>query len=88
MLRKLSAMAAAAALLTASTLAFADEQQQPKTQEQGALAPGNAAGVEKAVGEGTNIALIVVGLGVVAGGVALALSGGGGGKSDPATSTN
>jgi len=86
MMRKFSAVAASIAMLMSSTLAFADEQQQPNAQEQGALAPGKPAGVEKAVGEDTNIALIVVGLGVVAGGVALALGGSGG--SNSSTSTN
>jgi hypothetical protein len=79
MLRKLSAVTAAAALLMSSTLAFAGDQRQADTQQQGALAPGKAAGVEKATGEGVNIAMMVIGLGVVAGGVALALSGSGGG---------
>ena len=91
MLRKSAAVIASAAMLVSSTLAFAGEPQQSAPQAQGALAPGSAAGVEKANSEGANIAMIAVGLAVVAGGVALALSsgvGGGGNGGVGSTGTN
>jgi hypothetical protein len=78
MLRKWAAIVASAAMLTSSTVAFADDQK--PAQQQGALAPGNAAGVEKATGMDTNVLLIALGIGLVAGGVALALSSSGGGN--------
>lgn len=86
MLRKWAAIVASAAMLVSSTMAFADDAH-PAQQQQGALAPGNAAGVEKATGEGTNVLLIVLGVGLVAGGVALALAGSGGGSSNGGVSS-
>lgn len=86
MLRKWAAIIASAALLMSSTMALANDAH--PAQQQGALAPGKAAGVEKAVGEGTNVLLIVVGIGLVVGGVALALSSSGGGSGGSTTSTN
>ena len=76
MFRKYAAVIASVAMLSSTTMAFAgstDDQAQPK-QQQGALAPGNAAGVEKAEALSTNLVLITIGIGVVAGGAALALS--------------
>lgn len=80
MLRKYAAVIASVAMLSSSTMALANSSQQTAPQQQGALAPGNAAGVEKATGLGTNVLLIAVGVGVVAGGIALALSHTGGGN--------
>lgn len=87
MFRKYAAVVASVAMLSSSTMAFADDSKQPaqQQQQQGALAPGHAAGVEKAVGESTNILLITLGVGVVAGGVALALSSGNSGNSTNST---
>lgn len=73
MLRKYAAVIASVAMLSSSTMAFANSTQQVQPQ-QGALAPGNAAGVEKATALSTNILLLSIGVAVVAGGVALALS--------------
>ncbi len=82
-MRKMVGMIAAMAMLTSSTLAFADTQTQ---QQQGALAPGNAAGIEKAQGwMGSNTLLLLLGLGIVAGGIALAAGGGGGGSTTTTT---
>jgi hypothetical protein len=85
MLRKWAGIIASVAMLMPCTMAFANDAH--PAQQQGALAPGNAAGVEKATALNTNVLLIVVGVSLVAGGVALALSssGGGGGST---TSTN
>lgn len=87
MLRKYAAVIASVAMLSSSTMAFANSTQQAEPQQQGALAPGNAAGVEQARGITTNILLIAVGVGLVAGGVALALSSSNGGSSS-STGTN
>lgn len=81
MLRKYAAVIASIAMLSSSTMAFANSSQPAQPQQQGALAPGNAAGVEQARGMGTNVLLIAIGVGLVAGGVALALSNSGGGSS-------
>ncbi len=87
MLRKWAAIVASSAMLMSTTMAFAGtpQQAQPQQQQHGALAPGKAAGVEQAVGVGTNTLLILVGVGLVAGGVALALSGSSGGNSSTGT---
>jgi hypothetical protein len=55
--------------------AFADEQAQSPAHQQGALAPGEAAGVHNAQFLGGHPLLILLGLGVIAGGVALAVGG-------------
>lgn len=83
MLRKWGSVVAAAAMLTTSTMAFAGSND----QQQGALAPGNAAGVEQAEGMGNDTVMLLVGLGVVAGGLCLVLCSNHNG-SPSATTTN
>lgn len=85
MLRKWGSVAAAAALfVSASSAAFAADNSQ-QTQ-QGALKAGAPAGVHEAqMFMGPNTLLWFLGLGVVAGGIALATSGNGNGT--PATTT-
>ena len=87
MLRKWGTMVVAAAFIASSTAAFAatGDTQQSKSVQQGALAPGKAAGVEQAQIFGPNGVLIVVGGVIVIGGLAWALSGTGNGT--PSTTT-
>ena len=74
MLRKWGSTVAAVALFMSVTSAsFAGTATQQ--HQQGALAPGGAAGVQQAQMLGTNALLILLGLGVVGGGIALVLSG-------------
>jgi len=76
MARNIIAAFVAASLIGASALpAFADEQTQTPPHQQGALAPGGAAGVHNAQFLGGHPLLILLGLGVIAGGVALAVGG-------------
>ena len=83
MLRKLGAMVVTAAFVVSSTAAFAGTtqgqspvKQQTSVQQQGALAPGGAAGVQKAqVFGGDDTLLILAGVGLIGGGLALVLSG-------------
>lgn len=86
MLRKCgSAVVAVAMLLSSTAAAFAGTEGQQK--QQGALAPGAAAGVQQAqMFEGPTVWLWLLGVGIVAGGIALAASGNGAGT--PSTTTN
>ncbi len=83
MVRKLGTAAVAAMMLASSmTAAFAGTD-----SKQGTLAPGGAAGVEQAAFLGRNALLILLGLGVVAGGVWLAAGGKSGGNSSTSTTS-
>ena len=83
MLRKLGAMVVTAAFVVSSTAALAGTtqgqspvKQQTSVQQQGALAPGGAAGVQQAQEfMGGNTLLMLLGVGVIAGGLALTLGG-------------
>ena len=92
MLRKLGSMVVTVAFIVSSSAALAGTtegqspvNQQTSVQQQGALAPGGAAGVQKAQEFGGNTPLILLGLGVVGGGIALVLTGGG--NHTPSTTT-
>jgi hypothetical protein len=63
-----TAIVAAALIASSSPAALAQGSQQ------GALAPGGSAGVEKAQMLGGHTVLILLGLGILAGGIALAVS--------------
>lgn len=76
MTSKLIAAILAASLVSASSFsAVAGEQTQAPAHQQGALAPGGAAGVHEAQFFGHHTLLILLGIGVIAGGVALAVGG-------------
>jgi hypothetical protein len=74
MFRKWGSVVAATALIASSTMAFAGTD----TQNKGALAPGKAAGVQKAETWGTNSTMLLVGGALIVGGLALTLSDNGG----------
>lgn len=82
-----SAVVAIAMLLSSSAAAFAGTEGQQK--QQGALAPGAAAGVQQAqMFEGPTVWLWLVGVGVVVGGIALVASGNGNGTPSTTTTGN
>jgi len=73
MLRKWgTAIVVAALIASSSTAALAQTGSQ-----QGALAPGGSAGVQKAEMLGSHTVLILLGVGILAGGIYLAASGNG-----------
>ena len=78
MYKKFGAVALAAALLFSST-AFA------AGTNQGALAPGKPATVSQAQHFGSHTLLLLLGVGLVAGGLAAALTGGGHGTTTTST---
>lgn len=84
MLRKWGSMVAAAALLSSSTMAVAGTD----AQRQGALAPGDAAGVQKAEGMSDDTTMLLVGAVVLAGGLCLVLCGGSSNGTPSTTTTH
>lgn len=70
-MRKLIAIGATVAYLAASS-AFAD-QDAKQVAQQGPLAPGSVAGLQKAQDTEMNTTLLLIGAAVVAGGLCLAL---------------
>jgi len=84
MLRKWGSMVAAAALLSSSTMAFASTD----AQQQGALAPGNAAGVQQAQGMTDDTTMLLVGTVFLAGGLCLVLCGGNSNGTPSTTTTH
>jgi uncharacterized protein YdeI (BOF family) len=81
MLKNWGSMVAAAAIFASSTVTAAESG----AQQQGALAPGKAAGVEQAQGMSDNTTMLLVGSIIVAGGLCLVLCDTGNGT--PATTT-
>jgi len=74
-----SAVVAAAMLVSSATAAFGG------ATDQGALAPGGAAGVHEAQGMGTDTTMWIVAAVVVAGGLCLVLCSNGGGSATHTT---
>jgi hypothetical protein len=72
----------AALAMTVSSTAFAASDVQPspqlaQSQQQGPLSAGSAAGIQKAQGWDTDATMWVIGVAVIAGGICLAVCGGG-----------
>jgi len=90
MVRTWGSVAVAAAMLLSSTaVAFGGtEAGKINSQQQQALAPGKAAGVKQAQMMSNDTWMIILGVGVVAGGIALAASGGGHGSVSTTTTGN
>ena len=87
MLRKWGTLVVAAAFVASSTAAVAGTDAS-QGKQQGALAPGKAAGVEQAEKEGCcSTVLLVTGGALIAGGLALALSGSSNGSSAATTTS-
>jgi len=86
-MRKLIAIGATVAYLAAST-AFADQDTKSSAQQQGPLAPGSSAGLQKAQDTEMNTTLLLIGAAVVAGGLCLALCSSGGNHSTATTTGN
>lgn len=78
-----TAVVAAAMIVSGTTAAFAGTDAQ-----RGALAPGGSAGVKQAQMWNNHTLLIVLGLGIVVGGVALVASNGGNGHPSTTTTGN
>ena len=89
MVRTFGSIVAALAMTVSSTAFAASDALQPsqpaQTQQQGPLSAGAAAGIQKAQGWDADATLWVVGVAVIAGGICLAVCGGGGHTS---TTTN